>query len=198
MLVHEITVDECRAVLTRMRVGRLACARENQPYIIPFHFAYDDHGKHNAYDGNRELVYSPTPSLYAFSMPGQKIGWMRANPLVCVEVDEIKRQDEWVSVVIFGRYEELPDSPQIEAVRAYAHNLFSRHAMWWQPAFAATDHRGELQDPQPIYFRILIEQMTGRRAVADPSEEQGQAERPAAVLRWWDDLWAQGKSGKER
>lgn len=196
MFVHEMTVEECRAVLAGMRVGRLACARENQPYIIPFHFAYGD-SKHGAYE-NKEHIYSPTLCLYAFSMLGQKIEWMRMNPLVCVEVDEIKRQDEWVSVIIFGRYEELPDSSQFEAERAYAHGLFSRHAMWWQPAFVATEHRGEAQDAQPIYFRILIEKMTGHRAVADAKEEQGQAEQPAASHHWWDSVWTHERGGTEK
>ncbi len=153
MLVREMTVDECRAVLAGMRVGRLACALANQPYVVPFHFAYD----HKAH------IDSLATHLYAFSMLGQKIEWMRANPLVCVEVDDIKRQDDWASVIIFGRYEELPDTPQFEAVRAYAHGMLSRHAMWWQPVYAATEHRKEAQDIQPIYFRIRIETMTGHK-----------------------------------
>jgi len=169
MLVREMTVDECRAVLAGMRIGRLACARDNQPYVVPFHFAYDD----------KAHIDSLTTHLYAFSMLGQKIEWMRANPLVCVEVDEINRQDDWASVIIFGRYEELPDTPQYKGERAYAHEMFSHHAMWWQPAYAATEHRGESQDAKPIYFRIRIERITGRRAVADVIEEQGRAEQPA-------------------
>ena len=36
---------------------------------------------------------------------------MRANPLVCVEVDEVAAYDRWVSVIAFGRYEELPKPP---------------------------------------------------------------------------------------
>lgn len=35
--------------------------------------------------------------LYAISAIGQKIEWMRANPLVCVEVDNITSDDEWMS-----------------------------------------------------------------------------------------------------
>jgi len=188
MLVREMTVDECRAVLAGMRIGKLACARDNQPYVVPFHFAYND----NAH------IHSPITHLYAFSMPGQKIEWMRANPLVCVEVDEIKRQDDWTSVIIFGRYEELPDTTQFEAERASAHEMFSRHAMWWQPAYAATEHRGESQDSQPIYFRIRIEKMTGHRAVGDLVEGQGGAKRPPTPHHWWDNLWTHGRSKTEK
>jgi len=46
---------------------------------------------------------------YAFTTCGQKIEWMRANPLICVEVDEVAADDQWRSLVAIWRYEELPD-----------------------------------------------------------------------------------------
>ena len=149
MFIKELTTEECSAVLTEKRVGRLACARENQPYIVPFHFAFDG-----------------SEYIYAFSTLGQKIEWMRANPLVCVEMDDIKNQFEWTSLVVFGRYQELPDTPEFEAERTRAYELLSRHAMWWQPAYVAGSHRAGADD-KPIYFRIFINTITGHRAVSD-------------------------------
>ena len=35
MLIHEMPEKECSEVLEQARLGRLACARDNQPYIIP-------------------------------------------------------------------------------------------------------------------------------------------------------------------
>ena len=152
MFIKEVTNCECLEILTEKRLGRLACARENQPYIVPFHFVYD---------GQK--------SLYAFSTFGQKIEWMRANPLVCVEADDINNQSEWTSLVIFGRYEELPDTSEFEAARNHAHELLSRHAMWWQPAFVAGAHRRQKANDEPIYFRIHIETISGHRAASDES-----------------------------
>jgi nitroimidazol reductase NimA-like FMN-containing flavoprotein (pyridoxamine 5'-phosphate oxidase superfamily) len=43
---------------------------------------------------------------------GQKIEWMRLNPLVCVEIDEIPSDVDWTSMVVRGRYEELPEKPE--------------------------------------------------------------------------------------
>ncbi len=94
---------------------------------------------------------------------------MRTNPLVCVEVDDIKNQFEWTSLVVFGRYEELPDTPEFEALRNTAHELLSRHPMWWQPAYVVGAHRGPKIDDKPIYFRILIDKITGHRAIPDKS-----------------------------
>ncbi len=70
MLIHEMTEDECRAALERVSFGRLACAHKDQPCVLPIYFSYD--GKH----------------LYRFGTLGQKIEWMRCNPLVCLEIDE--------------------------------------------------------------------------------------------------------------
>ena len=38
--------------------------------------------------------------LYGFTTEGQKIEWMRANPLVCVELDEVENFDQWTSIVV--------------------------------------------------------------------------------------------------
>ncbi len=149
MKVEELNFDECCEVLERTKVGRLACSMDNQPYILPFNFAFAG-GKY----------------LYAFSTVGQKIRWMRENPKVCVEVENVNNQDDWTTVIVFGRYEELPDAPEFESERIHAHELLSRRPMWWQPAYVAGTHR-EQSDEKPVYFRILIEKLTGHRAVSD-------------------------------
>jgi hypothetical protein len=41
MHIHELTVNECREVLKNTNIGRLACARDNQPYVVPVHFYLD-------------------------------------------------------------------------------------------------------------------------------------------------------------
>ncbi len=45
---------------------------------------------------------------------------MRANPRVCVEMDEIAAYDQWVSVIAVGRYEELPETPGSDGARLQA------------------------------------------------------------------------------
>src|ERR1700730_1735248 len=75
---------ECREFLARLGFGRLACVSNNRPYIVPIYFSYD------------------AERLYCFSTLGRKIEWMRKNPLVCVEVDEVLAHDNWMSVVVLG------------------------------------------------------------------------------------------------
>lgn len=144
MLIHELSPEECEALLQRAAIGRLACARYEQPYVVPVQFAFD----------------AERGCLYGYSTDGQKLQWMRANPLVCVEVDEIDDKDQWQSVVVYGHYEELGADDETEAV-GRALQLFAPRHEWWLPARA----RLERGDPAAaVLYRIGIDRMTGRRA----------------------------------
>jgi len=149
MLIHEMTLEECRAALARADFGRLACAREDQPYVVPIHFAYD--GEH----------------LYGLTTAGQKIDWMRSNPRVCLEIDERASHNRWLSIVVLGRYEELTETPAGERARARALELLQRREVWWQPASVARPGRAQRA---PIFYRIQVLRMTGLRAEPDAAE----------------------------
>lgn len=163
MIIHEMTREECHECLRETNFGRLGCARDSQPYVVPIHFAFD--GKH----------------LYCFSTVGQKIEWMRENPLVCIEVDEGANQLHWKSVVVLGKYEELCDVPSFVNTREYALKLLQKHAVWWQPAYVATEHRGSRDALTPVFYRIQITQVTGHRGTPDSLEEAGSS--TAASIR---------------
>lgn len=112
-MIREMSRDECLQILAGSRLARLGCAHDNQPYVVPVYRAY-----HQPADGE--------PCLYGFTTPGQKIAWMRANPLVCVEVDEVLAYDQWASVIAIGRYEELPEPSAADIPRLRAPER-SRH-----------------------------------------------------------------------
>jgi uncharacterized protein len=147
MLIHELTKHESLNVLTQTHLARLACVRDMQPYIVPIHFAY----QHNW--------------IYSFSVLGQKINWMRANPLVCLEVDQMRRE-QWSTVVVFGRYEELCDSPEFRSERMYAFELLQKRPMWWDIG-GVNVIPGRAPAVVPILYRIKVDQITGRSATPE-------------------------------
>ena len=173
MVIHEMTEDECRTALARVSFGRLACARDNQPYVLPIYFSYD---------GTHLYGFSAPRQIYGFSTLGQKIEWMRSNPLVCLEIDERTSHHHWMSVVVSGRYEELPDTPEFGDERVQAWKVLQERVMWWEPAYVATEHREQLT---PIFYRIHIRQMTGRRATPDPVEAAASAAKPPTAEESW-------------
>jgi nitroimidazol reductase NimA-like FMN-containing flavoprotein (pyridoxamine 5'-phosphate oxidase superfamily) len=196
MTIHTMSREESLEVLARARLARLACVRENQPYIAPVFLAYAQ-------------LPGGTPALYGFTTAGQKIQWMRDNPRVCVEVDEVETHDEWVSVIALGRYEELhdhskrdemlltdnvfqhgryvgPDEPDDDDPRLLAHQVLNAHAVWWEPAGAACVARtqGAAADPlAPVYYRILVDEISGHRATPDPRRRLGPVADDAKASR---------------
>ena len=155
MLVREMSREECEDLLGRLDFGRLACARDNQPYVVPIYFA------------------SEPGCLYGFATMGQKIEWMRLNPLVCVEADEVRGVSEWASVVVRGRYEEFPDTPEYaEPRRAAQSRLEKVRSLWWQTGFAAAQTRGRFDRDITVFYCIHIEELSGRRGSPDPVEHR--------------------------
>jgi uncharacterized protein len=155
MLIHDMTRQASIDLLARTRLGRLACAREGQPYITPIYYAYDDN------------------CLYSFSTLGQKISWMRANPLVCVEADELVSPQDWATVIVLGKYEELLDTPQYEVYRRRAYDLLQGRPVWWEPGYVKTVLHAKPRPMEPMYFRIHIDQISGHRGVPDTVVDPG-------------------------
>jgi len=178
MYIHEMSDAECRKALREASHGRLGCARENHPYVVPIYFSFD--GGH----------------LYSFTTLGQKIEWMRSNPNVCLEIDKRYSHDDWMSVIVFGRYEELPDKPQFASARAEAHELLQRRVMWWEPAYLGAEHRDRPHSVTPIFYRILIDRITGRRATPNDVEpESSIADARTQPPRWWTSLLGRMRGG---
>jgi uncharacterized protein len=147
MLIHELNPNECAEFLSRSSVGRLGCALINQPYIVPIHFSFD----------------AERSCLYAFSTVGQKIEWMRKNPKVCLEVEEIADKNLWTTVLVFGRYHEIERRPEDAEVRRRAEQLFQLRQEWWLPG--AGKVLSQEQHHAMVLYRIEIDRLTGRRVV---------------------------------
>jgi uncharacterized protein len=148
MVVSEMTEKECREIMARANMGRLGCSVDNQPYVVPIYFAYEpDH-------------------VYVLSTVGQKIEWMRTNPKVCLEIDEITSPSQWVSVLANGRYQELPE-PQYTAERIHARELLGARHEWWLNALAERRMNSTDLSVAPLFFRIDIDSMTGLRGRSD-------------------------------
>lgn len=145
MWIRSLSMPECVRLLAANSLGHLACAKDNLPYVVPIHYAYADN------------------HIYAFSLPGKKIGIMRANPQVSMQVEERGRGREWQSVIIDGRFEELPDRIGHKRERDRAWSLLSKCTDWWEPGAVKpiptpSDYSSE------VFFRIRIDQISGRGA----------------------------------
>ncbi len=192
MIIQEMSREECFSALARAKLGRLACAREGQPYVVPIFCVHDR--------PTLDVDY-----LYSFSAVGQKIEWMRSNPLVCVQLDEMTNYEQWMSIVIFGRYEELPPSPGEEPIlrnvarhrleraseREHAWQLLHAYPLWWQPASASRARDSVQRTFIPIFYRIRIDRITGRRALPsiDGPARSGTLSSAGVSRGWWSRIY---------
>ena len=150
MVVNEMSEKECRGLLSRTSIGRLGCSQDDQPYVVPIYFAFEP------------------DYFYVLSTLGQKIEWMRANPKVCIEIDEIASESQWASVIVNGEFQELAE-PQYTDERAHARKLLEKRYLWWQNALGERQLKSGQDLIAPTFFRIRINSMTGLRAVAEHS-----------------------------
>jgi uncharacterized protein len=148
MRIIAISQQECSALLKRVSIGRLACSFDDQPYIVPVAFSYEP------------------DCIYIFSTLGKKIKWMRQNPKVCLQTDEIGNRSNWLSVIVTGRYLELRE-PQYTAQREYALKQLAQYSEWWQNPLAERREQTSDLSIETVFFRIDIESMSGLRAMAE-------------------------------
>lgn len=136
-MIKEMSVQQAHELLRRGRVGRLGCVVEGEPYVVPVNYVMDG-----------EVVF-------IHSLPGRKVEAMRASPRVCLQVDEIRDEFNWKSVLAFGNYEEITDPT--ERSRALNRLLASFPRLTPVETFIAEDAAA----PSPIAFRVRINRLTG-------------------------------------
>lgn len=142
----KLTTREIEELLQANVVGHLGCHSDGITYVVPLSYAYE--GSH----------------LYFHTYEGKKVNMLRRNPEVCFQVDELKKLNNWKSVIVWGEFEELND---YEEKREALHLLLERKL----PLITSeTTHLGidwpfsieEIEEIPGIFFRITIREKTGR------------------------------------
>jgi uncharacterized protein len=149
MRIVAISKEECIEMLERVSIGRLGCSLGDQPYVVPVAFSYEP------------------DSIYIFSTLGKKIKWMRQNPKVCLQADEVGNRRNWTSVIVTGKYMELRE-PQYTAQREHAKEQLAQYSHYWQTALAERREQTSDLSIEPVFFRVDIESMSGLQAVPEP------------------------------
>ncbi|MGC4038591.1 MAG: pyridoxamine 5'-phosphate oxidase family protein [Chitinophagaceae bacterium] len=147
-MIGSLSYKEAKEVLATSILGRIGCNDGNRTYVIPVNYVFD--GK----------------NILGHSVVGMKIHMMRSNPNVCFQVDEVKSMNDWKSIIVWGRYEELTD----ERERYAAMKLFVDKLMRMKISETAKppELSGERLHPRspgnirPIFYRIVIDELTGR------------------------------------
>ena len=148
MRIIEMSQQECRELLKRVSIGRLGCSLDDQPYVVPVGFSYEP------------------DYIYIFSTLGKKIKWMRKNPQVCLQADEIGNRSNWLSVIVTGTYLELRE-PQYTAQLEHALEQLERYSEWWRNPLAQRREQNSDLSIETVFFRIDIGSMSGLRTMPE-------------------------------
>jgi nitroimidazol reductase NimA-like FMN-containing flavoprotein (pyridoxamine 5'-phosphate oxidase superfamily) len=132
-MIAELDRAEIDELLRSQVVGRIGCHADGLTYVVPVIYAYDGAG------------------LYMYSIEGQKIRMMRANPHVCFEVDEYDGRGSWRSAIVQGIYEELEGAGAARALGLLTERFAGR----------GEERRPRGEGPA-VAFRIRIDAVTGR------------------------------------
>lgn len=141
--VEDMSPDEMRALLLSVGFGHLGCARDNRPYVVPMHYAYD------------------SQDLYFLTTEGMKTAYIEANPEVCIQVEEIVNASQWRSVMVTGRAERLTKPDEMEQ----AMQLIIERNPTLTPAVNATRTDAWGRSNKIAIYRLRPELIDGRKTV---------------------------------
>lgn len=142
--VPEITLlsdDECRALLARQQVGRLAFTFKDRVDIEPIHFVFAD------------------DCLYGRTQAGRKVEILSHHPWVAFEADDVKGLFDWESVVVHGRI-VFPDAEGAPTQQALHARAVTAVRTLIPDAFTESDPTTQ----RDMVFCIHVQSMTGRVA----------------------------------
>lgn len=142
--VKDMTIVEIEALLNRVSYGHLGCSQGNHPYVVPIHFAFDEH------------------AIYIYTTEGKKSEMIDSNPEVCLQVEEVIDDENWLSAIVIGDAEKLTGAEEREkalaTIRAMNPSLAPAINYQWVDEWVRQQHDVE------VIYRIERKTATGRRA----------------------------------
>jgi nitroimidazol reductase NimA-like FMN-containing flavoprotein (pyridoxamine 5'-phosphate oxidase superfamily) len=135
MSIGKLGDSDTLAILREGTLGRLGCIAAGWPYVVPVNYFFDGE------------------DIYIHTLPGKKLDALRANPRVCLQVDEIKDPYNWRSAIAYGTFEELSNEETQEKVLT---RLYSR-----LPHMTPVESRLVEGSKGTVVFRIKVEEVTG-------------------------------------
>lgn len=135
--------DEIRTLLETVKYAHFAVSLDDQPYIVPVHYAYEE------------------PNFYIYTTDGRKAEIIRKNPQVCLQVEEVIDNTKWQSVIVEGVAEQLTTRKEIEK----AMELLLDVNPTLTPAISIRWMDNWIRENREIIYRITPSRISGRTTV---------------------------------
>ncbi len=141
--VEEPSNAEINQILSRVGYGHLACSRDDQPYVVPVHYAFLN------------------GEIFIYTTEGKKFEIIQANPLVCLQVEEVTDNQHWASVIVEGVAEQITKPAErekaVKLVVAVNPTLTPAISIRWMDSW--------VRENIEVVYRITPTTTSGRRTV---------------------------------
>lgn len=98
--VKNMSSNDVEEFLAGVNYGHLGCSKNDHPYVLPIHYAYD------------------RQTIYIYTTEGKKSEMIDANPEICLQVEKVVDNENWLSVIVVGDAKRLVNADDRE--EAYA------------------------------------------------------------------------------
>lgn len=154
--IEEMRAGEAREVLGQLNYAHLALAKDNIPYVVPVHYAYDGR------------------DLYVYTTEGKKAEIIRANPEVCLQAEDVEDNENWKSVMVAGTAEQITDEDR----RQKALDLILKVNPKLTPAISVRWMDSWVRENIEVIYRITPRSVTGRQTVKRDRPSKAQLVAP--------------------
>jgi len=151
--VSEMSDKGIEQLLSRVGYGHLACSADDQPYVVPIHYAYE------------------SGSVYVYTTEGKKSEIIDKNPKVCLQIEDVQDNKHWQSVIITGEAKRLTDEKKrkaaLKAIVKVNPTLTPAVSIHWMDDW--------VRENIEVIYSISPSSKTGRETVS-----KGETEKPFA------------------
>lgn len=138
--ISEMSQAEIHGFLKESDYGHLGYIHEGTPFVMPMHYYLED------------------SDIYLFTTEGMKTHDIDKHPEICLQVEAIRDDEHWCSVIVIGRAEHLTQQPEIDR----AMQLVKSHNPKLSPALNRTWVDSWGRASIIVIYRIHPIELTGR------------------------------------
>ncbi len=151
-MIGNLNSSEIDELLASGQIARLGCLGNGRVYVVPISYVYD-----GSY-------------IYGRTKEGMKVDFLRKNPEVCIEVEDITSMASWKTVIGWGKFEELTDpEARSEALKKLSSRVIpgaSSETMRFTDDWPFSPP--DINTIEGVVYRIRLEEKTGRYETPQP------------------------------
>lgn len=153
-MLNQLRKEEIVSLLEHQYIGHLGCHADGMTLVVPISYVYAE-GK-----------------IYCHTREGLKVDMMHKNPDVCFQVEDIKSDEYWKSVICQCRYQEITD---FEEKKIAVKHLLERNIPFFKSETVVLSdtwpfHDDDTEQLQGIFFQLSIKSASGMSEVFDRAE----------------------------